>query len=823
MDDLPTEPAASSPPSPKKRSMAKGSGSPKKSMASKGEGSPKAAKSSKSGTSKGLTKKDELLALATSIQKEKEASFPSPAALEDELASDEEDKEDVAEIDGDTGAAAAPGGATKKRVAAATKKAPAATKGKPNGMSDHVARLAQFDPASAPLDWKPGEPVPYLFVARTFDAIEGTSGRLGMTELLCNMFRTVLATTPGDLSPIVWLSVNRVAAPHAGIELGIGEASLLKALAKATARDVKALSADVREVGDLGLVAQQSRGKQTRLTFSTPKPLTAAKVLEEFRAIAASAGKDSMEKKIGKITALLSAARESEAKYLVRHLQGKMRIGLAEQTVLAALAEAAVMHELRCQQLEEGGKGNNGEPAGKGKGGGDGVEGGGDQGRKKKAKVSLVELEARMEEAVRVIKQVYSELPDYGCVVPALIQHGVDALPAHCHFTPGVPIRPMLAKPTTGVQEILTRFADQGEFTCEYKYDGERAQVHVLEGGAVHIYSRNAEDNTEKFPDIVRSMSTYLQPGVTSVVIDAEAVGFDRGAGKILPFQELSKRARKDVKEEDIKVAVCLFAFDILYLNGESLLQIPLRQRREKLKASFREVPGEFLLAIQMTSSELDDIQKFLTESIAGNCEGLIIKTLDTDASYEPSRRSLNWLKLKKDYMDELGDSLDLVPIGAYYGKGKRTGRYGAFLLACYDEESEAWQSICKVGTGFKEEDLDSLLKGLEESIIEAPRGYYHFDDNLRPDVFFDTRQVWEVKAADLSISPVHHAAMGQVESGKGIALRFPRFLRVREDKKPEDATNASQVVDMYKAQNLHKKDKAKEAGGADDNDDDYC
>jgi DNA ligase 1 len=346
--------------------------------------------------------------------------------------------------------------------------------------------------------------------------------------------------------------------------------------------------------------------------------------------------------------------------------------------------------------------------------------------------------------------------------------------------------------------EVLKRFEDIA-FTCEYKYDGERAQIHLLEDGTVKIFSRNQEDNTAKFPDLITGMKRYVKPGIKSVVIDCEAVAYDRENDRILPFQILSTRGKKNIVEDQIKVKVALYAFDCLYLNGKPLLLEPMSKRREALYEAFQSVPGEFFFVTEKTSRDVDELQGFLEDAIQANTEGLIVKTLD--ATYEPSKRSLNWLKLKKDYMEGCGDSLDLVPIGAWVGRGKRTGVYGAYLLACYDEDGEEYQSICKIGTGFSEVVLEELANSMNPHVIDGPRSYYRVGEGMKPDVWFDPKQVWEVKAADLSISPVHQAAAGLVDPTKGIALRFPRFLRRRDDKSPEMATNAEQVAEFYNAQ----------------------
>ncbi|CAN6318027.1 unnamed protein product [Urochloa humidicola] len=620
---------------------------------------------------------------------------------------------------------------------------------------------SEFDPMAAAY-WKPGEPVPFLFLARALDLISNESGRIVITKILSNVFRTVMATTPDDLLATVYLAANRIAPPHEGIELGIGDASVIRALAEAYGRKEEHVKKDLKELGDLGLVAKASRSSQKMM--SKPKPLTISRVLSTFRTIAKESGKDSQDKKRNHIKGLLVAASDCEPQYITRLLQSKMRIGLAEKTVQMALGQAAVYSD---------------------------------------KKSAPPKVQSPFEEAAKIIKQVYSVLPIYDKIVPALLEVGVWKLPETCKFSIGVPVGPMLAKATKSVSEIIDKF--QGlEYTCEYKYDGERAQIHCMEDGSVEIYSRNAERNTGKYPDVVDAVSRFRKPTVKSFVLDCEIVAYDREKQKILPFQILSTRARKGVTINDIKVSVCTFGFDILYINGKPLLQEQLKIRREHLYNSFEEVPGVFQLATAITSNDVEEIQKFLDTAVNSSCEGLIIKTLDKDATYEPAKRSNNWLKLKKDYMDSIGDSLDLVPIAAFYGRGKRTGVFGSFLLACYDEQNEEYQTICNIGTGFSEQQLEERSSSLRTKVIEKPKAYYRFADTMDPDVWFEPSEVWEVKAADLSISPVHRAANGIVDPSKGISLRFPRLLRLRDDKSPEQATTAEQVADMYRAQKIN-------------------
>ena len=301
-----------------------------------------------------------------------------------------------------------------------------------------------------------------------------------------------------------------------------------------------------------------------------------------------------------------------------------------------------------------------------------------------------------------------------------------------------------------------------------------------------------------------------LAPSTVDSVFDAEVVAVD-GAdrSKILPFQVLSTRKRADVVASSITVPVCLFAFDCLYLNGRALLDADLGTREAALKSALIEQPGSVEFAVGAHPTSVDDLAAFLDAAVAAGTEGLIVKT--ATSTYEPSKRSVNWLKLKKDYLDGVGDTFDVVVIGAWHGKGKRTGVYGAFLLAVHDGARDEYASICKVGTGFSEAQLADAATTLAPHVIDRPRPYYAVPDTIVPDVWFAPALVWEVKAADLSISPVHKAALGAVEPGKGISIRFPRLVRVRDDKKPEDATSAAQVADMYRRQALAQPDKGGE------------
>ncbi|KAI9773642.1 MAG: hypothetical protein M1840_006916 [Geoglossum simile] len=648
-------------------------------------------------------------------------------------------------------------------------------------------------------DWEPGEPVPYAALCTTFALIEGTTKRLIILSHCSLFLRQVLRLNPNDLLSTILLMINKLAADYAGIELGIGESLIMKAIGESTGRSLAVIKADQNEIGDLGLVAAKSRSNQP--TMFKPKALTVQGVRDGLMAIATTQGNGAQSRKVAGIKKLLSAADAhsvgkgkvvditkdkggcSEAKFIVRTLEGKLRLGLADKTVLVALAQAMVAHEAS----KEG---------------------------KTPSTDQLAKGEAEL-------KAIYSELPSYEVIIPAMLKHGIFNLKEHCKLQPGVPLKPMLAKPTKAITEVLDRFENKN-FTCEYKYDGERAQIHFVSPDSPHqypssvpsvksekgisaIFSRNSEDLSKKYPDILAKLDHWVKDGTKSFVLDCETVAWDLVEKKVLPFQQLMTRKRKDVKVEDVKVKVCVFAFDILFLNGESIAKRPLRERRELMKETFEEVEGEFAFAKYMNTSDLDEIQTFLDESVKASCEGLMVKMLDGEESgYEPSKRSRNWLKVKKDYLSGLGDSLDLVVVGAYYGKGKRTSVYGAFLLACYSSSTQTYETICNIGTGFSDTLLSHFHTLLSPLTISSPPSYYiHTSTSAhQPDVWFPPTHVWEVKAADLTLSPRYKAAEGLLGGdGKGISLRFPRFVRERDDKKAEDATGSRMVAEMYRRQ----------------------
>jgi len=355
-------------------------------------------------------------------------------------------------------------------------------------------------------NWKAGEPVPYAALCKTFENIENTTKRIKIQEYLTKLLVAIIKLSPDNLLETIYLCLNRICPEYEGLELGIGETILIKAIGEATGRSVKSIKTDIEKQGDIGNVAQASKSNQK--TLFKPKPLTIPAVFKGLKEIAMFTGNQSQTRKINKIKGLLIACNGNEPKYLIRSLEGKLRIGLAEQTVLMSIGQAIVMSE------------NMGK-------------------RKSKEK-----LESEITKAIETIKSVYSELPSYDIIIPALLQNGINDLVSICKLTPGIPLKPMLAHPTKSITEVLNRFENL-TFTCEYKYDGERAQIHKLENGECRIYSRNMENLSLKYPDIVERIPRIAKSDVTSFVLDCEAVAWDKVNQCILPFQVLSTRKRK--------------------------------------------------------------------------------------------------------------------------------------------------------------------------------------------------------------------------------------------------------------------------------------
>ena len=355
------------------------------------------------------------------------------------------------------------------------------------------SELSASATATPDATWESGQPVPYLALVTTFDAIASVSGRLEKEDTLAKLFRDIIHRSPNDLEPVVYLASNAIAPAYEGLKLGIGDSLLVKAICEATGRNKDHVEQAYKNEGDLGVVAMSSRANQKTLSFAMkPRPMTAAYVLEQLKLITTTKGEKAQGRKVDIVKAMMVRCQGSEAKYLIRSLQGKLRIGTALSTVLVSLAKAFVTSSVPRPTLSDEESEDNE------------VEVEPPEAAKLRHSVNLSQ-EARVELAVVAVKRAFSECPSLSILVQALLDKPIHLLYKKCHLVAGVPVEPMLAKPTKGVDEVLKRLSGL-EFIMEYKYDGERAQVHLLEDGTLKIFSRNSEDNSEKYPDLMENI-----------------------------------------------------------------------------------------------------------------------------------------------------------------------------------------------------------------------------------------------------------------------------------------------------------------------------
>lgn len=389
------------------------------------------------------------------------------------------------------------------------------------------------------------------------------------------------------------------------------------------------------------------------------------------------------------------------------------------------------------------------------------------------------------EESVLIeqVKECFNKQPDFSSLVKLIYYYGTREFAKKCLVTPGIPLKPMLAQPIKNMTKMFSKLGDN-KFLTEYKYDGERIQIHHADG-ETWVFSRNCENIGEKYSDL-----RVLEINKKSFIIDGEVVAY--GDEGILPFQILSGRKRTGIDQNQIETKACIFVFDILYFNGKDLLNCNLSERRRVLRENFQEIKNKFHFAKSTAETNEESIEKFFQKSVTSRCEGVMVKLLDS--LYRPSVRTNSWIKMKNDYLDKVGDSLDLVVMGAYYGKGKRVGVYGKYLLGAFNEENGKYYACCKIGTGFTDADLINYHEKMSSYIMKSVPDYV-YKTNVCPDVWLEPHFVWEVKAASFSLSPIY--SVGDI-NGKGLSLRFPRFIRERTDKTPVTATTTSEILQMY-------------------------
>ncbi len=609
----------------------------------------------------------------------------------------------------------------------------------------------------------PAPVVQFSELAKSFERLESTPGRLEMTAILVELLGKV---PKGELLAVVRLVQGAVAPDWEGIEVGVAEKQILKVLALATGASAKSEEAVGRmeklyhDKGDLGLAAEAAlaSGRKQASLFGA-QALTVKHVYATLQDLAGTTGTGSQEAKQRLLSKLLLDATPLEARYITRFVAGRLRLGVADMTFLDALAAWHL---------------------------GEGVR-------------SVTDMEpeqrAAQEELRAGLERAYDLRSDLAVVAQALAEGGPRAV-AKLGIQAGVPVRPMASERLKAFPEILEKMA--GRVLMEYKYDGLRMQGHVA-GRAhakptVRLYSRRLEDCTEQFPDVVGHLATLFAG--RDVIVEGEAVALDRH-GRLRPFQDVSRRRgrKTDLEAVAAEIPITLVLFDVIAVDGTSQMGKSQAERRAILEDLVPAGDERVRLSVQEEATDERGMERFFEAAVEDGAEGIMCK--DPRAPYKAGARGFAWVKFKTDYTESLVDTMDLVCVGAFYGRGRRAGWYGATLMAAWDPASQTWQSVCKLGTGFDDATLESLKDRFAKHVSrEKPA---KVDSGMEPDVWFDPALVMEVQAAELTLSPTHRAGWGRIKPGAGFAARFPRFTgRWRDDKGPKDATTVDELQRLH-------------------------
>ena len=578
----------------------------------------------------------------------------------------------------------------------------------------------------------------YAVLASKYQQIESTTKRLEMTQYLVELFQE---TPPELIDKIIYLTQGKILPDYKGVELGVADKLALRALAFTTGFKEKFAEQKLIEIGDIGLVSEELiANKKQRALFR--EKLGIDKVYSSFLKIAEASGSKSQELKQKLIAELLHDSEPVEAKYIIRSLTGKIRLGIADMTIIDALA------------------------------------------------IAFAEKEDHEH-----IEHIYNIYPDLGALGKVLSIKGLQGL-ENFKMTVGIPIRHMLAERLSSLEEIFEKLEEKCAF--EYKYDGLRIQAHI-DPERISLFSRHLEDITSQFPDVQSILREAVS--VENAILEGECVPINLKTGELLPFQMVSRRRGRKYEIESAmeEFPIKLFLFDCLYANGEDITNRPLLTRREKLSEIIK-INSRVELSNMIITSSMDETEQFFSRSLDDGCEGLMAKSIKEDSYYRAGSRGWQWIKYKREYKSEMNDTVDLVIVGAFAGQGRRVGLFGALLMAAYNRPKDTFETICKLGTGFSDEMLEKTQKILNDYRLDQK--HPRVDSEMKADFWIEPKFVLEVLGAEVTFSPIHQCAFGELKPEAGLAIRFPRFTgRWRDDKAPEDATTSKEIIQIYKNQ----------------------
>jgi len=574
-------------------------------------------------------------------------------------------------------------------------------------------------------------------LAQYFEKLEQTSSRLILIDILSQLFNEVKSD---EVAQVCYLLQSRVAPFYEAVEMGMSEKLVAQSIARAYGVEREEVLKEYGKVGDLGLVAERHSGKRSASRIDSGQArMTVDEVFKILTEIAKTQGEGTVEKKIVALSALLKKVNGTSSKHLVRIPLGASRLGIGDPTVLDGFALSKL----------------------------------GDRSKRK------------------LLEGAYNRVSDLGLIGETLWKEGLEGVEG-LEVSFGRPIRSQLCERITDPKLILEKYG--GEAHVQQKFDGFRVQIHK-DGDKVRLFSRNLEETTLMFPDIVGGVLKQVK--AKSVILDSEALAFNPESDEFLPFQETTKRRRKyGIEEMQKKLPLKAFVFDIMYLNGKSLMDTPLRDRMKEMS---RVIDGDGVLIPQPGEYVKDPqrLQQLFDDALTKGLEGLITKR--PDSFYEAGGRNFNWIKLKRHSAGELNDTIDCVILGYIFGKGKRSAfGAGALLVGVYDNKKDEFVTVSKIGTGLTDEEWIEVHKRADK--IKVSHKPARVNSILTPSIWIKPEIVIEVLADEITKSPTHTA--GKTDTEPGYALRFPRLVTFRDaDKKAEDATTVKELIEMYNQQ----------------------
>ena len=521
-------------------------------------------------------------------------------------------------------------------------------------------------------------------LSECFRKLEATTKRLEMFDILSE---TLSKVSKEEIAKTVYMLQETLLPPFFNVQLGIADKMAEKAMAEAYGVTVERIEKAYKEKGDLGNIAEELNDRNKGST------LTVSQVYDKLMEIAQTSGEGSVDKKVKLISELLKEASGLEAKYIVRFMLGKLRLGVGEATIMEALSMAKLHNR---------------------------------------------DFKGELERAFNLCSNL-------GRVAEVFYKEGEKGV-RNFKIETMEPIRPALAERLPNAEEIIKKL---GRCAVDQKFDGFRAQVHK-DGDKVKVYSRNLEDITGYMPEITEAVKKLK---VKKIIFDSEALTYDDETNTLYPFQITIQRKRKhNVEEASQNFPLRLFVFDIMLLDDTQLINEPYSKRRETLEKLFQK-EGVISKSSIIVTDDPKEFDKFFEITIGNGLEGVVAKKLD--APYAAGARNFSWVKLKRSYKSQLNDTIDTVILGYFKGKGLRAELgIGALLVGVYDEKADMFRTIAKVGSGFSEEQFKELRRMLDDEKVDKKPA--RVDSILVPDVWVEPKYVIAVKADEITKSPIH-------------------------------------------------------------------